>query len=204
VKSRDYKAGTMGVFLAQQIRDELKPGEHLLWSGYCLSRRGKQKKASGPMFGLIFGAAAGLIVGGFLSGAIGLSVPALIPLTAPLGALLGYRLLPPCSAYRKSRTIYALTDRRVFVLRDLYRNREVKSLPLQFIEDISVDERDLIRTGLDDETRAARRGTITFFTAPRRQRGVNDPFLKFIMTSQAQRIARMATEARRKLVAGNM
>jgi hypothetical protein len=184
--------------------NDLKPGERLIWHGCCLSQMGKQEKPSGPVAGLFGGGVLGFFAGIVLFSISGLSFLLLILLTVPVGALLGYRFLPSSStAYRKSRTIYALTDRRVFVLRDLDRHRQVKSLPLQFIEGIALNGGDPIsKTGLNGMLASGDRGTITFSVELPRNRKPNDSYLRFFMTGDAQRVAGLVAEAREKVIAG--
>jgi hypothetical protein len=193
----------MAAELYYAAQAELKPGEQLLWTGYCRSRLGKQEKSGGPAGGLISGAFFGLFGGLLFSAASGLWPPVLLLLTVPLGAFLGYRYSPQTSAYRKSRTIYALTDRRVFVLRDLYHDRQVKNLPLQFITGIELDGREPTQPKPAGAIPSTYRGTITFFAANLSQRCAKDPYLRFFMTGDAQRAAAMVRQAREKLVDGN-
>jgi hypothetical protein len=178
------------------LQAELKPGERLLWHGYCQSRVGQQRKASDPWFGLVLGAIVGAVIGVIIAAVTrGYGLPALL-LSVPLGGYLGYTRIPLSSSYRKSRTVYALTDRRVFVLRDLPGGRHVRSVPLQFVTRISVQPQSLIDGGSSQEAVGPVVGTVIFSTARPQQQLANVPDLRFFMTIHPQMVATMTDVAR--------
>lgn len=107
----------------------------------------------------------------------------------------GYRYFPSSSpAYRKSRTMYALTNRRVLVLCGLPKGTTVKSLPLQFLTSISIDTGYPV-SGIDPYART-KRGTVTFQTSCPRGLCSGEAGLRFFMTSSAEAVADMAAKAR--------
>lgn len=177
------------------LRCELKPGETLLWKGYCLSELGKQHKEVGPDNYAIVGA-----IGGFLVGLVptwmtsGYGLPILL-LSIPLGAFLGFTRIPVSSAYRKSRTIYAVTNRRLLVLRDLPGDRQVKSLPMEFLAGISAYGQDQLSAGPTNAVKDSSRATIQFRAACTTHRCTSETALRFFMTGEPSAAVRLVLHA---------
>jgi hypothetical protein len=139
-----------------------------------------------PLGKLLLGAIVGTVLGVILSRVAGFGMPIFSILLAPVGAFLGCSL-PPSSAFRKSRTVYALIDRRVFVICDLYRNRQMKSLPLQFIRGISLTEHVLGR------------GSILFSAQGAHLPSANVPYIRFFMIGDAKRVHDLLVDAKSDL-----
>ncbi len=123
--------------LREVVISELKADEQLLWQGTCTSRMGQQNKA-GLLSSALVLTIAGILLGSFLSALfLGTGVPALSVVTIPLLLLFLPRMLNS-SAYRKKRTAYAVTDRRVLVIRDLFRNRQIRMIPIENVANIQL------------------------------------------------------------------
>jgi hypothetical protein len=144
----------VGKPLEQQVNDELKPGEQLIWQGRPASKRGQQQKTEYLVMGL-------LIWGGFLTlgGAIALAQgdPGFIfclVVAFVLAVVIAIRNRHS-SPYRLARTVHALTNRRVFIVRDYPPRQRVETVPLQFIGDAAIvdrtaDGRGTVRLGSRD------------------------------------------------------
>jgi hypothetical protein len=139
--------------LWNQVTDELRSGERLIWWGFCLDSRGRRRR-KGP----------------------------------------------------GSRKVYALTDRRVFVLRGKPWDRRVKSLPLRFIKRVSLTTRPtestrafqrFIRRGTVTEA-TPELGTIAFQPVSSSSAPNSRPFLQFSTIGNAERVLDLVLEAQAK------
>lgn len=142
------------------VSEALNPGERVIWTGHCLSRLGKQQKASpGPSASA--GSCLFLLVAQFVVFVVvlgqtetGLGLLAIFPIAIAMSWVQRKVLQSPDDAmYCRKQTIYALTDQRVFVLRNCNRTAPMQSLPLRFIDSMRVERR-----------QADGRGTVQFLT----------------------------------------
>ncbi|HET9659139.1 MAG TPA: hypothetical protein VFP05_02340 [Thermomicrobiales bacterium] len=164
--------------LAEQ---ELRPGERLLWWGFCLSQRGKQRKEGGPYAGFFLGGLLGFIM------LVCTRIPALlvmIPILSLIGGIITIKR-GPSSLYRKKRTIYAVTDQRVFALCDTQRDRWVTSIPYKFLTDVSVSR-----------VQGDSRGIVSFTDVSSERQ----PSLRFVMVAGATRVKEVVERARSQAI----
>jgi hypothetical protein len=122
------------------VQDELKPSEQLLWTGWCITKRGNQCGGTGSAGSLLQGALLGFMAGAFIIRVFAPDSPAIFLLTMPLSALL--LVWASRGEYRKRQALYVLTDRRVFAWSRLYLTVHVRTLPLNQIASVVVDYRD--------------------------------------------------------------
>ncbi|HET9660655.1 MAG TPA: hypothetical protein VFP05_10030, partial [Thermomicrobiales bacterium] len=148
----------------QLLAEILKPGEHVLWYGYCESKLGQQEKARGYVGDVLIGLFACVFVtlftGGLLSDALGSSFG--FAIIVPIALLFmimflkgggGEMFARDSQIYCRQHTVYALTDQRVLVFRNCNSGVPVRSVPLRFIDRVRV-------TGV----RTYDRGTVEFLS----------------------------------------
>jgi hypothetical protein len=169
----------------------LNPGEEVIWTGHCLSLRGKQDKASpGP------GASAGsclilLIVQFVIFLAVlirtgtGLGLLAIFPIVIVMNWVQRKVLHSPDEAiYCRKQTVYVLTDQRAMVLRNCQTAYPAQSLLWAYADEVRAE-----RVGLDG------RGTVQFLNWDVvEQRWVYS--LRFFMVANALAVAERAIAAR--------
>lgn len=136
--------------IEQMLRPELGRGERLLWSG--VPKQGLFFRPSDIVmvpFSLLW---AGFAFFWEYSVSQARSAPLIMLLWGVPFMLIGLYMVVGrffVEAWMRRRTCYGLTDQRVIILSGLF-NREVKSLPLASLGEITISER------------TDRRGTITF------------------------------------------
>lgn len=126
--------------IEQKIQAELTGGERLLWSG--MPQQGIQFRPAD-----IFMVPFSLLWGGFAVfweySAVSQGAPFFFMLWGIPFVLVGLYIIIVrffADSYLRARTYYGVTDRRILILSGLV-NREVKSLTLQTLNDISIKER---------------------------------------------------------------
>lgn len=127
-----------------QIEQELKPGETLLWTGRSLNRKGAPRKGWGQPDAALIGGFLGGFAGVWISLALDISLPMLPLVLIPIVAVIGFAKASTSrsrSAHLLSCSMFALTNLRILVVRDCFRDRRVKSMPLEYIRTIHVIER---------------------------------------------------------------
>jgi hypothetical protein len=114
-------------------------------------------------------------------------IPALLVMIPILSLIGGFITIKrgSTSLYRKKRTIYAVTNQRVFALCDMPRKRRVTSIPYKFLTDVSVS-----RVQEDN------RGIVSFTdVASERQ-----PSLRFVMVAGAASVKEFVEWARSQAI----
>jgi hypothetical protein len=174
--------------LEKQVIDELRWGERLIWHARSASQRRKQegwltpKPAATLALGMLFVLSILAVVFG---GPAFLIYPVSFVL---LGVAIVYSLQRWSGPYRKARTMYALTDRRVFVLQHMHFRKRLRSIPLQFIAQVEVV----------DYRPDTRRGTVVVRIAgPEKGEVVAIP-LRFFMIQGAHRIRELILQTRQE------
>jgi hypothetical protein len=127
-------------------RGALNPGELILWTGYCQSRLGKQRKAGKHrdvaliLFGFFTLVSAVAVLSYIGSPGSQLKALILIPylLVLALVAMFLARL-PDGTMYCRQQMIYVLTNERVFIVRNCNEGVPVRSLPLRFIDQVRAE-----------------------------------------------------------------
>lgn len=186
----------MATELSEVLTAELRDGEKVLWRGRCLSRLGKQSKDTGPVGTAIVGALVGVIPGIFISVKLASPVPMALGLIAGIVLSIAFYRNPGAN-YRKSRTLYGLTNRRVIVIQDLDRNRKVRSLPLEYISRIDTEHATM---HLPYTTHM--KGTVTF-TGSRADGATNTwHCLRFFMVESPDTLARLVSDAQERRLIG--
>lgn len=136
--------------IEQKLRPELTGSERLLWSG--MPRQGVCFRASDWLavpFSLMWG---GFAIFWEYSVSMTEKAPVIMKLWGIPFVLIGLYMIVGRflgDAFMRGRTYYGVTDQRVIIIDGLF-NRQVKSLPLPTLSDISLSER------------SNRSGTITF------------------------------------------
>jgi hypothetical protein len=125
----------------QSLRPELGRDERLLWSG--MPQQGLRFRSSDWLavpFSLMWG---GFAIFWEYSVSTARNAPVFMVLWGIPFVLVGLHIIVGrffADAYQRSRTFYGVTDQRVIIIDGLF-NRQVKSLPLPTLSDISLSER---------------------------------------------------------------
>jgi hypothetical protein len=176
----------------------LNPEEYVIWTGHCLSRRGKQEKAGrGPegsvgscLFLLIAEFVIFVAVLGLTGSGVGLL--AIFPLAIVTSWAQRTVLHSPDDAmYCRKQTVYVLTNQRVFILRNCQTAHPVQSLPLRFVDNARVERR-----------QADGRGTVQFLRWDAGAHRWTYP-MRFAMVQHSGAVVNLARAAIEKAKAGD-
>jgi len=176
----------------EHIYPALNPGEQVLWKGHCLSRLGKQRKAT-PAAALpevvlaIVLAAVAMFATAVITKIGILSIGAAIA-TFVLAIRLTDRYFEHWgtddAVYCRKQTVYVLTNQRAIVLRHCRTANPVQSLLWAYADEVRAES-----VGLDG------RGSVQFLSwHPVERRWVHS--LQFFMVGDARYAAQRAIEAR--------
>lgn len=170
----------------------LNPGEEVLWTGHCLSLRGKQGKA-GAAIGMPAATLAAMLA---MIAGLSLCVVAKSPVFAILLGLATFVLTSAVAGrvlgegvkdsvmYCRKQTVYVLTDQRAMVLRNCRTTYPVQSAPWAYVEAVRT-------TGVKPDGR----GTVEFLSwNPAERRWVGS--LRFIIGGNAVQVSERAIAAR--------
>lgn len=161
------------------LKRALYPGEHVVWKERCWSRLRKQRGAT-PAYVWAWLVIAAMVVG-LAVGAVRLAQSTgfnaaylLLLLAIPIGRLI-LRQAVDSPMYCRSRTMYAVTDQRVMIVRDCNRGVPVQSLPLRFVQMVQAktdraDGAGSVRFGWWDAAADDWQFPVSFFMVPAPER----------------------------------